>query len=161
MVGHTHEDIDQFFSKMAQYLRYNSCHTLPGMLCQVAVYTTSYTDVIRTKHADLQSSVAKCYSDVPEANMVEYMFDVRSWIAPHLNKLEYHSHPHIFRFSKSLSGSVTMFYKDWTNSPWKPSSGDGISLFKVAKCDRELLCIYFILLPYTVTYRLIHLALLI
>ena len=33
MVGHTHEDIDQFFSKMAQYLRYNSCHTLPGTFC--------------------------------------------------------------------------------------------------------------------------------
>ena len=30
MVGHTHEDIDQFFSKLSQYLRRNSAHTLPG-----------------------------------------------------------------------------------------------------------------------------------
>lgn len=30
MVGHTHEDIDQFFSKFSQYLRYNAAHTLPG-----------------------------------------------------------------------------------------------------------------------------------
>lgn len=30
MVGHTHEDIDQFFSKFSQYLRHNAAHTLPG-----------------------------------------------------------------------------------------------------------------------------------
>ena len=32
MVGHTHEDIDQFFSKFSQYLKNNSAHTLPGIL---------------------------------------------------------------------------------------------------------------------------------
>lgn len=31
MVGHTHEDIDQYFSKLSQYLKYNSAHTLPGI----------------------------------------------------------------------------------------------------------------------------------
>lgn len=30
LVGHTHEDIDQMFSRFAQYLRQNSAHTLPG-----------------------------------------------------------------------------------------------------------------------------------
>ena len=30
MVGHTHEDIDQFFSKFSQYLQRNAAHTLPG-----------------------------------------------------------------------------------------------------------------------------------
>ena len=30
MVGHTHEDIDQFFSRFSQYLRQNSVHTFPG-----------------------------------------------------------------------------------------------------------------------------------
>lgn len=30
MVGHTHEDIDQFFSKFSQYLRHNAAHILPG-----------------------------------------------------------------------------------------------------------------------------------
>ena len=32
MVGHTHEDIDQYFSKLSQYLKYNSAHTLPGII---------------------------------------------------------------------------------------------------------------------------------
>ena len=82
-------------------------------------------------NTDLLSGITKCYSDVPEANMIEHMFDVKSWIAPHLERLENHSYPHIFRFIKNSSGSVRMFYKDWSDSPWKPSLGDGICLFKV------------------------------
>ena len=31
MVGHTHEDIDQFFSKLSQYLKHTHAHTLPGI----------------------------------------------------------------------------------------------------------------------------------
>ena len=30
-VGHTHEDIDQLFSKISETIRHNGCESLPGI----------------------------------------------------------------------------------------------------------------------------------
>ena len=66
--------------------------------------------------------------------MIEYMFDIKSWLMPHLYTLQNHSYPHIFRFTRDGSGEVVMHYKDWNKSPWEPSD-NGIRLFKVnLKC---------------------------
>ena len=46
---------------------------------------------------ELMTAVQKCYTDVPEANLLEHIFDVKNWLSPHLFQLHNHSHPHIFR----------------------------------------------------------------
>ena len=75
--------------------------------------------------------ISSCYKDVPKADLVQFVYDIKAWIQPHLLDLHNHSHPHIFRFVRGLSGSPVMFYKDWCDSKeWQPSS-EGIQLFKV------------------------------
>ena len=87
--------------------------------------------------SDLTTAVMKSYADVPDVTVLSDIFDVKSWLTPYLLKLCYnHSHPHIFRFSLSLSGDVVMHYKDWSMSPWQPT-GDGIKLFKVKICGNQ------------------------
>jgi hypothetical protein len=126
MVGHTHEDIDQFFSKFSQYLKHTPAHTLPGIIVHMEVNSL---DVLYI-NIGLMIAVQKCYSDVPEALLLEHIFDVKTWISGHLFQLHNHSHPHIFRFKSGESGEVVMHYKDWSASTWEPQ-GNGIQLFKV------------------------------
>ena len=123
MVGHTHEDIDQFFSKFSQYLQHNSAHTLPGnkVMSLIAAITIFYPDFL--------SAITSCYADVSSAVLLDTMYDVKSWLTPHLDMLQYHSYPHVFRFTCNALGEVVMFYKQWSKSPWEPTSG--IKLFKV------------------------------
>ena len=79
---------------------------------------------------DLLTAVKKCYSDVPEANTIDHMFDVKSWLSEHLLKLHNHSYPHIFRFTIGESGEVVMHYKEWSECSWEPYN-NGVKLFKV------------------------------
>lgn len=77
------------------------------------------------------NAVQSCYSDVAEANLIEHMFDVKTWLAKCLLPLHNHSYPHIFRFSTGESGEVVMHYKEWSESSWEPCGSSGITLFKV------------------------------
>lgn len=88
---------------------------------------------------DLMAAVKNCYSDVPEANHVDCIFDVKSWLAKHILPLHNHSHPHVFRFSTGESGEVVMHYKEWSESSWEPH-GNGIKLFKVDVIRMFVLC---------------------
>ena len=76
------------------------------------------------------SAITKCYADVSSAILLEHMYDIKSWLEPHLEGLQNHSFPHIFRFTLNTSGEVVMHYKDWSKSPWEPTAS-GIKLFKV------------------------------
>ncbi len=76
------------------------------------------------------AAVQRCYSDVSEATVINHIFDVKSWLLPHLHKLHNHSHYHIFRFSRDATGLVVMHYKEWNESQWEPTTC-GIQLFKV------------------------------
>lgn len=54
---------------------------------------------------------------------LQYMFDVKHWIEPHLEEIHKHTTPHIFLFKKSLQGRAEMFYKHWSKDEWSPSKG--------------------------------------
>ena len=75
------------------------------------------------------SAITCCYADVSSAILLDKMHDIKSWLAPNLNMLQHHSFPHVFRFTRNRSGEVVMHYKEWSQSPWEPSTG--IQLFKV------------------------------
>jgi len=59
------------------------------------------------------------------------MYDVKSWLKPHMEQLHNHSHPHIFRFRKASDGCCYMQYKQWRHSEWEPPSHHGIKILKV------------------------------
>ncbi|KAK3099791.1 hypothetical protein FSP39_009712, partial [Pinctada imbricata] len=93
-VGHTHEDIDAGFSKIADTLRRNEAGTIPRLL-----------------------------SLIPNMKQLRGLYDIKSWISPSLNVFSHHTKPHHFRFSKD-GNNIKTEYKGNHNSIWRqfPSS---------------------------------------
>ena len=107
MVGHTHEDIDQFFSVISAWLR---------------KWETICPDIEALENAIIAAFSSK---SKPPPKIIRLhapqIFDYDSFYIPQLNeKLAYHSVPHQFRF-KSVNGTVLCHYKMWsTHSVWLP-----------------------------------------
>lgn len=94
MVGHTHEDIDQLFSRVASYLKVHRAVTIPSLL----------------------DAFACSYSALPAIPCeITHLFDVKSWLSPHMQELFNHSQPHCFRIKKNASGVVTLHTKKWSS----------------------------------------------
>lgn len=85
------------------------------------------------------TAIKNCYSDVPEANFLEHVFDVKTWLSAHILPLHNHSYPHIFRFVTGQSGEVVMYYKMWSESSWEPVQ-NGVKLFKVIYVVDYVVC---------------------
>lgn len=90
-VGHTHEDIDQFFSTISQTLRHREAVTYEELL-----------------HV------------LPNSNKINHLFDIKSWIEPYVVDIKQHSKPLVFKFRKDLinPNKVNMFYKKGINKKW-------------------------------------------
>ena len=55
---------------------------------------------------------------VAQVSSLTYVYDIREWIHPHLDDIQYHTQPHIFLFKRNpVSGRSEMFYKYWSHSP--------------------------------------------
>ena len=81
--------------------------------------------------SELLEALPKSFVDLPAANVLEHVFDVKTWLSPHLNSLHNHTHPHVFWLRKGITGAVEMHYKHYSDSPWEPT-GPGLALFKVS-----------------------------
>ena len=89
MVGHTHEDVDQLFSRISQRLHVEEAHTLP----------------------DLHRVTANAFTPAPEVIHLPSIWDIK----PHLSEVGYCqgiSTPHVFKFTLR-DDRVIMHYKDW------------------------------------------------
>lgn len=89
-VGHTHEDIDAGFSKIADQLRRNEATTIPRLL-----------------------------SLIPNTHQLKGLYDIKNWLSPCLNPVSHHTKPHHFRFYKDYKNQVVSEYKGSHNNPWK------------------------------------------
>ena len=87
-VGHTHEDIDASFSRLADKLRRNEAETLPRL-----------THLLQSKSFRVN-------------------FDIKKWITPCINKIAKHTKPLHFRFSKDEKNEIIFEYKGRHNRPW-------------------------------------------
>jgi hypothetical protein len=92
MVGHTHEDIDACFSKVADKLRRNDAETL---------------DLIEL---------------LPNVNVINFIYDFRTWIYNNICDLRKHTRPLHFKFRCNES-TVETFYKGKYDSSWKKLEG--------------------------------------
>lgn len=72
--GHTHEDIDQHFSKISHHLRKSNAMTLP----------------------QLQQAIVGSFTGTINAEILGAVFDIKSWIGEYLNDIQNHSFPHQF-----------------------------------------------------------------
>ena len=108
MVGHTHDDIDQMFSRFNVGLRCNQ-----GMI----YHLTGFMSVIRNSYT-------------PHPN-IEFLYGVRDWkgwlnlVSSHeaskKDSLHGHLRPHQFRFVRGEGGRGLMYWKRWAREDiWFP-----------------------------------------
>ena len=90
MVGHTHEDIDQVFSRISSGMARQDAHTLPQLLERIATSTTPQPKCLHLKSL--------------------YDYKGKMPLAPGL--IEKIMQPHVYKFEE-IDGEVVMFYKDW------------------------------------------------
>ena len=74
MKGHTHEDIDQRFSKISHYLRGVDALTLPSLI----------------------SEVGKSFKTPCHIEQIGTVWDIREWLSTSLNNIVNHSFAHQF-----------------------------------------------------------------
>ena len=75
MVGHTHEDVDQMFSRFSTYLRRTNAFTMD----------------------ELTNAFEKSYSPMPTAILLENVPDYCRWLHPEIEDMCFHSKPHVFQ----------------------------------------------------------------
>ncbi|XP_061170326.1 uncharacterized protein LOC133179637 [Saccostrea echinata] len=96
-VGHTHEDINAAFSHLAMRLRRCETETMPKLL-----------------------------NILNGAKQSRGLFDIKSWLQPHLREIKHHSQPLLFKFSRNETQKITMQYRTNSNRTWKTTGEEGI-----------------------------------
>ena len=80
---------------------------------------------------DMVCTLKTSNQNVKFVSTLKYVFDIKSWISPHLNEIHGHTTPHIFRFSFNHSTKkAEMQYRHWSHDSW--NQGQGLLLLKVA-----------------------------
>ena len=112
-VGHTHEDIDQAFSRIAVYLNKHDA--------------LSYDEFIQAIHKSISVETKR-----PNMITVGQSFDFKVWLHSRLPKIESWTDNLCYRFSKGPTGTTQMHYKFLCNSPnyFAESSGVVVASFK-------------------------------
>lgn len=90
MVGHTHEDVDQMFSRVSVHIARKSVPTLPI----------------------LQDLAREAYHPMPNVQHLENIWDYRQMGISSKVQLVGHSSPHQFKFVKE-GDKVLMHFKEW------------------------------------------------
>jgi len=93
-------------------------------------------------HLEMKEAAKACHANVTHASSIEYIFDIKEWISPHLDKIKYHTEPHVFCFKKNPSGKAAMFYKKRSHCEWEPDN-DGCILLKVCFIKVSYVIFYF------------------
>ncbi|XP_061164113.1 uncharacterized protein LOC133195610 [Saccostrea echinata] len=94
-VGHTHEDIDQMFSVIADNLRHRDAATLPEM-----------SDILYN------------------AEELRGCLDISGWLSPCLKGVKYHTRTNTFRYRlNELTGDVHICYRKNVDHSWKSLQG--------------------------------------
>ncbi|XP_078608286.1 uncharacterized protein LOC144880140 [Branchiostoma floridae x Branchiostoma japonicum] len=112
LVGHTHEDIDQFFSRISATLKRSDATTIP----------------------ELEQTITKSFTPAPQAFQVEHVMDFKAWFAEELEAISGHSIPHCFKFtmnSSSPHAQSHIFYKEYSTDPeWQATTGTTFQLLR-------------------------------
>jgi hypothetical protein len=102
IVGHTHEDIDQFFSTLSRYLDKRNVGTLSELQ---RAWNACFRRQVITEHID----------EVP---------NVKEAFAPYLKAITGHTTPHQWRFTRNGQGKCVMQSKSYSTDPhWTPDQG--------------------------------------
>lgn len=106
MVGHTHGDVDQMFSRVSVHIARKSVPTLPI----------------------LQDLAREAYHPMPNVQHLENIWDYRQMGISSKVQLVGHSSPHQFKFVKE-GDKVLMHFKEW---PLKSTTYQGVDVTSLA-----------------------------
>ncbi|XP_074638569.1 uncharacterized protein LOC141897040 [Acropora palmata] len=82
LAGHTHEDVDQMFSRISESLKKEDATT-----CKA-----------------LRILINKSYSPYPSTVYVDNISDMKSWIQPYVSTFQHHGSRHVFCHTKNVKG---------------------------------------------------------
>ncbi|XP_071143255.1 uncharacterized protein [Mytilus edulis] len=118
MVGHTHEDIDQMFSRFSIWLNHNSCKTMDSLM----------------------NGFQNCYNPKPTSIKTCQVYNYSEWITPYLAPMSGHSRHHVYKF-KLENGKTKMVFKEWTTTKaWRECEGsDRYPLLRLPTTQPKLL----------------------
>uniref|UniRef100_K1QPN2 DUF7869 domain-containing protein n=1 Tax=Magallana gigas TaxID=29159 RepID=K1QPN2_MAGGI len=101
IVGHTHEDVDQVFSKFSHWLIRHAATTLEKLM----------------------TGFEKCFSPRPTSIRTSDVYNITEWLTPHINAIKNHSRPHVFKITSDESGKARLFWKEWsTDKKWNETT---------------------------------------
>lgn len=58
----------------------------------------------------LEGHIEKAHTPMAETILVDYVYDIKTWLEPYLNGIKHHVYPHSYKFFKK-NGKVRMKYK--------------------------------------------------
>jgi hypothetical protein len=94
-VGHTHEDVDQMFSRISEHLKRVGADSLTG----------------------LHSTIEEAYTPKIQVCNVPWVHDIKDWLKPNMEDLHGHSTPLSFKFTSNGQKAV-MRFRHWCSEPW-------------------------------------------
>ena len=102
MTGHTHEDVDQFFSRISTKIQKTNVATLP----------------------DLLRVIPQSHSQATTAHRIKTIFNIKDWLQPFMEPMAHHSRPHQFKITQDPDGKAVLHTKEWSASEcWMLPSG--------------------------------------
>ena len=118
MVGHTHEDVDQFFSRFSSRLSWNSAKTLPALM----------------------NHLEESYSPKPTSVLIDKIFKISQWLEPYIGSIRLHTGPHQYKIKLNEAGRARIQFKKWsTDEEWQTCDGlyEGVLLTGMPKRQPE------------------------
>ncbi|CAG2239875.1 unnamed protein product [Mytilus edulis] len=118
IVGHTHEDVDQSFSKISHKLRTNDAITLP----------------------ELHTLIRESQSPLPEIEDTRGVWNISSWLEDYVNQIHNVTFPKLYRIFNDAVGHTTVKFKVFsTDDVWHPSHNERpLEIFKINKGEQAL-----------------------
>ena len=82
---------------------------------------------------ELKEAVLNSDQQVMEVSEVEMVYDIKSWLIPHLDTPHGHTNPHNFLFRLGENEKAEMQYRNWSTDSWLPlPPKHGVVLLKVS-----------------------------
>lgn len=138
-VGHTHEDIDQLFSRIGQRLLRVGAETIDGKIfamisvlfhkllaCLLCLYLFVCLCIL-----DFESVVQSGYTPSPIFEVLNCIADFKSILEPVLEDIHQHTKPLCFKILRSETGLAELYYRFTTGDKWLPEDDKKICLLKV------------------------------
>ena len=112
MVGHTHEDVDQLFSRFSQRLGWNEAKTIPQLMDQFE----------------------KSFTPKPTSVLMDKQYNISEWMTPYINAISGTMKPHLYKIKLNDTGKAYIQTKQWsTDESWADTDKEyeGLLLKKI------------------------------